>query len=188
MQSLDGNFSDLLDALKQPEMLSSAKSDPVFYFVYPPEQMLDIKRCYTRWMSRLKGAGFNPIRVSAIDLLWRIVDESGRWKEWLEHEGMAKEGQITKAVKDVLCTNDRLINEIEMLITCSPDNSVILLTEIEALHPYFRTRTIENNLHDKIKRPLVIFYPGSRTGQYGLRFLDLYEVDGNYRSTLLGGV
>jgi hypothetical protein len=32
-----------------------------------------------------------------------------------------------------------------------------------------------------------VFYPGTRSGQYGLHFLGFYPVDGNYRSTLLGG-
>jgi len=34
----------------------------------------------------------------------------------------------------------------------------------------------------------VIFYPGRRSGQYGLHFLGFYEFDGNYRATLLGGL
>ena len=70
----------------------------------------------------------------------------------------------------------------------APENAVVLLTEAELLHPYFRTRTIESKLHDKVKKPVVIFYPGRRSGQYGLQFLDFYTVDGNYRSTLIGGL
>jgi hypothetical protein len=38
-----------------------------------------------------------------------------------------------------------------------------------------------------VRVPTVIFYPGARSGQYGLHFLGFYPVDGNYRSTLLGG-
>jgi hypothetical protein len=65
---------------------------------------------------------------------------------------------------------------------------VILLTEAELLHPWFRTRAIESRLHDRVKTPTVIFYPGERSGQYGLKFLGFYPLDGNYRSTLTGGI
>jgi hypothetical protein len=188
MQSLDKDFTDLLEVIKQPDTLNSAKSDPVFYFVYSPERMLEIKKCYGRWISRLKGNGFNVLRISAIDLLWRIIDESGRWNDWVELEAEADTAQINEAVRDVLRSNDRLVEEISKAIESSPSDSILLLTEMEALHPFFRTRTIESSLHDKIKRPLVIFYPGNRSGQYGLRFLGFYSVDGNYRSTLLGGI
>ena len=47
---------------------------------------------------------------------------------------------------------------------------------------------IEVELESEVKTPTVIFYPGRRSGQYGLHFLDFYPVDGNYRSTLLGGL
>lgn len=62
----------------------------------------------------------------------------------------------------------------------APEGTVVLLTEAEPLHPYFRTRTIESRLHDRVKTPTVIFYPGRRSGQYGLHFLDFYPIDGNY--------
>jgi hypothetical protein len=67
-------------------------------------------------------------------------------------------------------------------------NTVILLTEAELLHPYYRTQFIENRLHDNVTAPVVIFYPGTRTGQYGLKFLGFHSEDGNYRSVLLGGL
>lgn len=81
-----------------------------------------------------------------------------------------------------------LVNGVVEVVESAPANTVVLLTEAELLHPYFRTRTIESRLHDKVKAPTVIFYPGRRSGQYGLHFLDFYPVDGNYWSTLLGGL
>ena len=66
--------------------------------------------------------------------------------------------------------------------------TVVFLTDAHALHPYFRIRTLESGLHDRIKTPTVILYPGRRSGQYGLHFLNFYPVDGNYRSTIIGGM
>jgi len=55
------------------------------------------------------------------------------------------------------------------------------------MHPFFRAHVIESALTDKIKVPTVLLYPGRRSGQFGLHFLDFYPVDGNYRATIVGG-
>ena len=39
-----------------------------------------------------------------------------------------------------------------------------------------------------LKVPTVVFYPGRRSGQFGLHFLGFYPEDGNYRATLIGGL
>ena len=188
MYSLDNAFNELIDQICDPDTLNPAKSDPVFYFAYPPEMMLDLKKRLSRWTSRIREAGFEVRRVSMAGLLWEIVDGSGRWDIWLELEGDADADQINEAVRDVLRQGYTFVDRVAEVIESTPEGTMVLLTEAELLHPYFRTRTIESRLHDKVKTPTVIFYPGRRSGQYGLHFLDFYPVDGNYRSTLLGGL
>lgn len=188
MYSLDNVFSELLAKIRDPDVLNPAKSDPIFYFAYPSELMLNLKKSLPRWMSKIREAGFEVRRVSLSDILWGTVDESGRWAAWLERETEADADQINEAVRDALRQGNAFINRVSEAIGSAPEGTVVLLTEAELLHPYFRTRTIESHLHDKIKTPTVIFYPGRRSGQYGLHFLDFYPVDGNYRSTLVGGI
>ena len=188
MYSLDNAFNELLDKIRDPDALNPANSDPFFYFAYPPELMLDLKKHLPRWTAKIREAGFEVRRVSLADILWSTVDASGRWDIWLELEADAEADQINEAVRDVLRQGNTLMDRVAELIGATPEGAVVLLTESELLHPYFRTRTIESRLHDKVKTPTVIFYPGRRSGQYGLHFLDFYPVDGNYRSTLLGGL
>lgn len=70
----------------------------------------------------------------------------------------------------------------------TPDR-LVLLTDMAHLHPWFRVDTLGSALHDKIRCPTVLFYPGRRRGQYGLHFLALYPEDGgSYRTTILGGL
>ena len=73
-------------------------------------------------------------------------------------------------------------------IAAGGDKAVVLLTGCELLHPYYRTRAIESALVGRVPHPTVILYPGRRVGQYGLHFLGFYPEDGNYRSTLIGGL
>jgi len=188
MCSLDNAFNELIDKIRDPDALNPARSDPVFYFAYPPELMLDLKKHLPRWTSRLREADFEVRRVSLADILWDMVDKSGRWEIWLELEAEADADQINESVRDVLRQGDAFVDRVAEVVASTPEGTVVLLTEAELLHPYFRTRTIESRLHDKDKAPTVIFYPGKRSGQYGLHFLDFYPVDGNYRSTLLGGL
>jgi hypothetical protein len=188
MYSLDNAFKELVDKIRDPDALNPAKSDPVFYFAYPPELMLDLKKHLPRWTSKLREAGFEVRRVSLADILWRAVDQSGRWDTWLDLEQGADAEQINEAVRDVLRQANAFVDRVVEVVESAPEGTVVLLTEAELLHPYFRTRTIESRLHDRVKGPTVIFYPGRRSGQYGLHFLDFYPVDGNYRSTLLGGL
>lgn len=188
MYSLDSLFNDLLEKIRDPEALNPAKSDPIIYFVYPPELMLELKKSLPRLMSKIREAGFEVVRISIADVLWRTVDDSGRWETWLALEAGADEDQVNESVRDALRQENALVDQLADAIEAAHEGTVILLTEAELLHPYFRTRIIESRLHDKVKTPTIIFYPGRRSGQYGLHFLDFYPVDGNYRSTLLGGV
>ena len=65
--------------------------------------------------------------------------------------------------------------------------AILLVTDLEGLHPYMRIGAIERQLHGKFKVPTVFFYPGERTGKTRLKFLGFYPEDGNYRSVHVGG-
>ena len=188
MSSLDETFDALLSRVRQADYLNPAQSDPIFYFVYPPGEMLGVKEHFPRWTARFREIGLTVKRVSFGELLWKCVDESGRWEEWLETEPDAEPEQLQHAVADVLTGSNRLIEKIAEQLKGIDPKSVLFLTDTELLHPYFRTRSIESALHDKLTVPVVIFYPGTRAGQYGLRFLGFYPEDPNYRSTIIGGV
>lgn len=188
MPSLDDDFQQLAARLAEPALLAASRSDPFYYFVYAPEQALEIKRRLPAWTAQLRNAGLTVERVSFSDLLWELVDESGRWEPWLEVEAEADPEQINEAIRDVLRSGNAIIARIASVVGQERPGTVVFLTEAEMLHPYFRVRVLESALHDQIKIPTVVFYPGRRSGQFGLRFLGLYPEDGNYRATLIGGL
>lgn len=193
MYSLDDSFDELLQRIRDPESLNPAMSDPIFYFAYPTNLMLDLKQRLPRWFAKIREAGFEAKRISVSEIMWQLIDESGRWIDWIELEHgldlnrLEDVKVLNDAIRDVLLQGYSFVDVLSKKICC-PENTLILLTEAELLHPYFRTRIIESRLHDQVKTPMVIFYPGRRSGQYGLHFLDFYPVDGNYRSTIIGGL
>jgi hypothetical protein len=185
---LERAFQELRGVLGKPDRLNPAQSDPIYYFVYKPEYMLAVKRRLAGWMGMLRNDGFDPIRVSLADIVHELIDESGRWEAWLEVEPESEQTELNQAIRDVLTRNNALINRVAERIAVGNEKTVILLTECELLHPYIRTRAIESALVGRVPHPTVFFYPGRRVGQYGLHFLGYYPEDGNYRSTLIGGL
>ena len=81
-----------------------------------------------------------------------------------------------------------IVERVAERVMTSREHTVLFITDVELLHPYFRSRVIENYLNNKVQIPTVFFYPGRRTGQYGLHFLEFYPEDPGYRSTLIGGL
>jgi hypothetical protein len=188
MPSLDDTFNALTAYLRQPDLLNPAKSDPFIYFVHDPAETLAVKQKLGVWSAALRNEGWTVEQVSLSELLWQIVASSSRWDEWLALEPEADPEAMNEAIRDVLRTDNSLVEALASYVSKEREHTVVLVTDAAALHPYFRARSLESGLHDRVKVPTVVFYPGRRSGQYGLHFLGFYEFDGNYRATLLGGL
>ena len=88
-----------------------------------------------------------------------------------------------------MITNGTLKDRLESKLESLKDkkNTILLVTDLEALHPYTRIGAIESQLYGKFHVPTAFFYPGERTGKTRLKFLGFYPEDGNYRSVHVGG-
>ena len=63
-------------------------------------------------------------------------------------------------------------------------DAVLLLTQIAHLYPFVRVANLLENLENRVRLPLVVFYPGEELDGE-LRFLGLENADGphtNYRA------
>ncbi len=187
MSSLEADFEQLVARLREPGALSAARTDPWYYFVYPPEETMQVRRQLPVWVARLRNEGIEVEQVSFSKLLWALVDASERWDGWLEAEVDADPEDVNEAIRSVLRDNNRLQEQVAAIVGRDKPNSVVVFTETEMLHPYYRVHSLENALHDQVKRPVVVLYPGERSGQSGLSFLGFYKPDG-YRATIIGGL
>ena len=185
---LNTDFEQLRQRLLSPAGLNPAQSDPIFYLVFSPKDTLTVYRLLPGWMAQLENDGWRVKTLPLGKLIWELIDQSGRWDEWLEIEHEADQEEINEAIRNVLRTNNALVERVAQAVTIEEEKTVVLVTEVELLHPYFRLRVIENYLNNKVRIPTVFLYPGRRAGQYGLCFLDFYPEDPGYRSTLIGGL
>lgn len=186
MSSLDATFAELRRRLSSPDRMSATRTDPFFHFVHAPEDTPTLVDGIRRWKASLEADGWKVRIVSLADEMWRVIDASGRWGDWLELEPEASRAEAVEAVAGAL-QSEGLSASLLALVTDPTPGRLLLLTDAALLHPFFRVRVIEESVHDQVMAPTVLFYPGRRIGEYGLSFLGFYPEDPNYRSTVVGG-
>ena len=193
MSSLTANFNELLERVRHGRDLMQASYEPIYYLVFHPREILDVKRNLPAWTAKLKNEGWEVHRFSIAQEIADILQSAKLRKLWLNAD--------KKAPLDWDKTNDALSNALikedggplqerfEALLEDLTDktNAIVLVTDLEALHPYLRIGAIESKLYGKFTVPTVFFYPGERTGKTRLKFLGFYPEDGNYRSVHVGG-
>jgi hypothetical protein len=191
MQSLTEKFNELRQHLKGG--VSSMKHtgfDPVYYLVFPAEEMLQAKQALPQILAQLKLDGFHPKILSMTSVL----------NEWFRGHKLRKAWQTGLQSSD----NDRtqfkttFSNKLEkehVVVDAiqknldelkSDPHGLLLVTDLEALHPFLHISGIEQQLTGRFCVPTVVFYPGTRGGSHSLRFLGIHKENGNYRSIHIG--
>lgn len=72
MSSPSESFEELWQRLRAGRGLTNTGDDPVYYLVFKPEQMLEIKRLQKQWAARLAKQGWTDCSNSP-------VSRSCRW-------------------------------------------------------------------------------------------------------------
>jgi hypothetical protein len=190
MPSLKSDFDELIVQIRHGRDFAHASFDPVYYLVFSPEQILEAKRSLPAWIARLSNEGWQPHTFSMAEHVLDLLGSSVPRKIWLmaDQKNPGAWKKTNAALANSLsqgALQNRIIAEIERLQ--EQQDSLLLITDIEALHPYMRIGTIESQLYGKFSIPTVFLYPGKRTGKTRLSFLGFYPEDGNYRSVHVGG-
>ena len=190
MSSLNEKFSELRVRLKQGRDLTSASFEPIYYLVFHPSRILDVKRELPAWRAALTNDGWDVHRFSVAEAIADIFQAARLRQLWLNQDkkdplAWQKTNQsFANYLEKNKPLQERLKATLETL--AGRPNAILLVTDIEALHPYMRIGVLENDVFGQFKTPSVIFYPGTRTGKTRLKFLGFYPEDGNYRSVHIG--
>jgi hypothetical protein len=194
MNSPKETFDEVWHHLRQGRGLSNTGDDPVYYLVFHPREILEVKRLLPEWRAKLERNGWKLKTLSMADCVLSIFGDHEFRDIWLESEANRSYqpeslDQIRETLADALTSEDRLQRMVlEKLQSLEgSENTVLMLTDLEALHPFLRVGVIEQKLSGKFTVPTVILYPGVRDGKTSLRFLGFYPSDGNYRSVHFGG-
>jgi len=190
MSSLTATFDELMTRVRQGRELGHASFEPIYYLIFSPRQILEVKRNLPAWTAKLHNDGWDVHRFSIAETIADILGNVPQRNIWLAAD--------RKAPLDWDRTNDALANALTkgalqkrllLLLESLRDqpHAIVLVTDLEALHPYLRIGSIEGALSGDFYVPTIFFYPGERTGKTRLKFLGFYPEDGNYRSVHVGG-
>jgi hypothetical protein len=190
MPSLKNDFNELIRRISYGRELANASFDPIYYLVFDPKQILQVKRQLPAWAAKLRNEGWEVTIFSIADNIYSIFRSAPLLEIWLKADRLKPLAwdKTNQSLANALVNGSleaRLIAQLEQLEDC--DNAILLVTDLEALHPYMRIGSIESKLQGKFTVPTVFLYPGERTGKTRLKFLGFYPEDGNYRSVHVGG-
>ena len=190
MSLLRANFDELLERIRHGRELNYASFEPIYYLIFDPQQIIEVKRMLPAWMSRLHNEGWEVHRFSIAEHIATILESVPQRNIWLIGDRRAPQDwdKTNKSLANAVsqgALQARLKAALEPLQ--ANKRALLLVTDLEALHPYMRIGVIEGQLSGSFKVPTIFLYPGKRTGKTQLKFLGFYPEDGNYRSVHVGG-
>lgn len=187
MRSLSDKFNELRALLRTG--LGSVRPmgfDPVYYLVFPAHEILVVKQRLPEWQARLRVDGFDPHELSMLETLNRYFRTHPLRELWIEAATNEPEyivevnRSLTQHLEQDHAVREAIASRLEQLR--GQKSALLLLTDLEALHPYLRIGAVEQQLAGKFSTPTVVLYPGLAGGAFSRRFLGLHKEDGNYRS------
>ncbi len=194
MNSPKDTFDEVWHHLREGRGLSNTGDDPVYYLVFHPSKILEVKGLMPQWEAKLRLNGWKLETFSMADAVLTCFRDHEFRDIWLDSDANRTYDpesleQIRETLSDALTSEDKLksmlldkINALE-----GSENTMLMITDLEALHPFLRVGVIEQQLTGKFTVPTTILYPGVRDGKTSLKFLEFYPSDGNYRSVHFGG-
>jgi hypothetical protein len=191
MSSLKSDFDELRERIRHGRELSHASFEPIYYLVFQPEQILEVKRQTPAWVAKLHQEGWDVRTFSIAEHIWELLKEDAFWSLCVAEDKATPLdwSRTNKALANILTADNALLKQLEGALQPleGKKNALLLVTDLEALHPFLRIGAIESQLQGKFHVPTIFLYPGVRTGKTRLKFLGFYPEDGNYRSVHVGG-
>ena len=165
MPSLQKKFEELRLHLKQGRGLGPSGDDPVYYIVFPPREMIEVKRQLKIWLVKLKHEGWDPHVFSMMEAVHSILRENDLREIWEEAEAedplnfQEINDTLSRALQEGDALKNLLLNKLEDLK--STEGAILFISDLEALHPYLRIGALEQQLQGKFYVPTVVLYPGA---------------------------
>src|SRR5690606_37715988 len=120
--------------------------------------ILEVKRQTPGWLAKLKNEGWTPATFSIAEHILSIHREHKLRKIWLSADEKDPKNveKVNQSLANALLTGalqERLEAAIKALEAKS--KGVMVVTDLEALHPYLRIGSIEGNLQGKFTVPTI---------------------------------
>ena len=171
MMSLDERLDKAEKMIQAPafrENIGLGNGVGCYIFDYPPEKELHIRE-RIEYIKKKNENSSDDYRVVVFDLYDIIIDtliQKGFLEKCYEFEKTKGLERVTKAISSMLriTSPDSLI--VNHIRDNTPEKAVVFITGIGKCYPILRSHIVLNNLRQVVDNvPVVLFYPGSYTGQ-----------------------
>lgn len=184
---LDNKFKAILEYLGDPGSHHHTGDKLICYLTFETSQCLEVKKKLSGWLSLTKGFGYSCATLSMATVINEYFINNPRRKKWPIPEvedGMESISEFFKSELGSMIVENKVIENAVLEAQSrlmDQVNPLLIITDLEAIHPFTRFGPVEQNIYSDISIPLIILYPGTISGS-SLEFLGFYPQDGNYRS------
>ncbi len=182
MERYEDKIEKALQYLKQPSKTDARGSAPIVYLVYQPEDAIILRNIVDTFLRpKADYYGFIVHSVSMGDLIDKFISNHDYRDIWTDPS--VDEAEMYNSIKQEIVNDEyfeKAIIDIQNKLS-SDTQSLLVLRDVEMLHPFYMMGVIENKIYNKIQVPTLVLYPGETQGT-ARSFLGVYNQDGNYRS------
>ncbi|MFK5914598.1 MAG: DUF1788 domain-containing protein [Woeseiaceae bacterium] len=204
--SIESRLNELKKDLLHPAgpSVSTNKNYPFALFQYPPHEEFKMRASLVELLESLRNERWSILNIDLfatfIELL--SIEEDGELIEALIEE---EKLQYHAHKKDYTFPINVLQNSLDVIFkdqdkysklvldkiaektqqsletTGNEKKTVIFLSRIGGLFPFYRTSSLLRYLDNGVKVPTIVLYPGERTEKYYLSFMGEMDADRDYR-------
>lgn len=173
----------ILEMREPREKLSAYHDMPYALFQYDPEDEFELRKQVTLLETRLTQKGKRVFRISLAECLDEAMKSQNPLDAWFTAEREQGLETVVETVHAVLAEYAPLV---ELVVKRMPPDleaarDVVFILRTGALFPAYRTFSLLEQLKGRVAAPTILFYPGTRDGAAGLRFMGVLEPEHNYR-------
>ena len=184
---LDNKFKAILNDLADPGSHHHAGDKRICYLTFNTSQCLEVKKRISGWLSLTKGFGYSCNTLSMATVINEYFINNQRRKKWPipgVDDGMESISTFFKSELGSMIVENKVVENAVLEAQAKLNgqtNPLLIITDLEAIHPFTRFGPVEQKVYTDLFIPLIILYPGTISGS-SLEFLGFYPQDGNYRS------
>lgn len=169
-------------------------SVPCWVYVYSPVDEYAVRSDVVRMAAWLRAPGRDVecTSVSLADVVWEAIDDSGMYDELVAQErdsdgNLAAQAELHRSVGQLLRLPPSLTERVAHRLPEPPGRWASVLYRAGALYPGYRTSALLDDLKLRtvVRVPIVLLYPGTIEGNYGLRFMGMTEPAYGYRAMIV---
>lgn len=185
MQLYEQKFDEALRYLKRPDIINPTGDKPIIYVSYNVEDTADVyAKIDTDLKAKAKFYGYTAHVLSFAKVLLDFISQHEYHDDWADNDideedlyesirtEVSESSGVKCLAKSILDLQDAIAGE---------SNPLIVVCDLEMIHPLDKMGRVEQEIYNQITVPLLILYPGTIQG-IARSFLNIYSMDGNYRS------